>query len=141
MLDFTLPQGNKFEALQDNGNPNISRRDPAGPSRKHKASSPLDADKNLKEKKNRERDNPNPGSESENEQSNMQIDAHSSPQSNPTRDEGRTLPKSPVIAVPVPMYQVESATNESLVLDPATRTSSKDAPDTTHTEENSNTVD
>ena len=139
VLDFSLPQGNKFDALQENGNPNISRRDQAGPSRKQKANSPIDADKNLK--KYRERDSSNSGSESENEQSNMQIDAHNSPQSDPPRDEGRTLPKSPIIAVPAPMYQAESATNESLVLNPATGTSSKDVPDTTHTEENSNTVD
>ena len=71
----------------------------------------------------------------------MQLDAHNYPNLDPPRDEGRTLPQSPIFAVPVTMYQADPAMNESLVLDPATGTSSKDAPDTTHTEQNSNTVD
>ena len=48
VLDFSLPQSNEFDALQDNGNPNVSRKEQTWPSREHKATSPLDADKHLK---------------------------------------------------------------------------------------------
>ena len=124
-LNFTLPTGNRFAPLQQNDNAWKDRAE----SRKHKASSPLDADKDSKKYRENANSNSNPGTESETEATNMQTDAYS-PQSDPPRDEGRTLPQTPIMAVP--MQQGGGTTNESFAPGPAI------GPNSTMT---SNTVD
>ena len=135
VLDFSLPTGNSFAPLQDNTNPGVSWKDRVE-SRKNKASSPLDADKHLKKHRENSNSNSNSESESDTESDNMQLGTLISPQSEPPRDEGRTLPQSPIIAVPVPMYQGGTATNEN-----GTITQNDVTHSDSQNEQNSNTVD
>ena len=134
VLDFSIPTTNKFEMLQDNENPNLSWRDRDETSRKHKANSPLDSDKDLK--KYCERDSPNPGCESKNGHGDMQIDSHPSPPADLPLDEGRTIPQTPIIAVHM---QRDNVANITTALDPENgATSGIGDPNTTNTQ-NSNT--
>lgn len=81
-----------FNGLRSEGN--ASDRD-SSDTRKHKASSPLDADKTLK--KYREHQNSDP---SDSDQSYIEIDK--SPQCDPPTSISRTLPQSPVSTIEVP---------------------------------------
>lgn len=103
-LNFSVPTVNRFSGLVHHGG-NVSDRD--SDSRKHKASSPLDADKTLKKHREHENTDSTISDESELE---IDIEIDNSPQCDPPNVQTRTISDTQVSFIEMPKNKEIPAT-------------------------------